>query len=93
MEVVSEFFQIWVVVQHLWLTIRVMNKTEWLSLKLILLLRHGGRDLLWTIQKIVIHVVMLGGFVGGLSRCLFIVIGGLLQQSILGTLVDLTHNK
>lgn len=93
MEVVSEFFQIWVVVQHLWLTIRVMNKTEWLSLKLILLLRHEGRDLLWTIQKIIIHFVMLGGFVGGLSRCLFIVIGGLLQQSILGTLVDLTHNK
>lgn len=71
MEVVSEFFKIWVIVQHLWFAIRIMDKTEWLSRKLILL-RYC--ILLWTIQKLSIKFILIRRFVRCLGRCLLIVI-------------------
>lgn len=69
MEVVSELFKIWIIVQDLWLTIRVVNKTEWLSLKLILLrfLRRYNRCFLWTVQKLSIVIILVRGFVRGLG--------------------------
>lgn len=69
MEVVSELFKIWIIVQDLWLTIWVVNKTEWLSLKLILLrcCLGGNRCFLWTIQKLSIIIILVRGFVRGLG--------------------------
>lgn len=67
MEVVSELFKIWIVVQDLWLTIWVVNKTEWLSLELILLRFRDLRCFLWTIQKLSIIIILVRGFVRGLG--------------------------
>ena len=67
MEVVSELFKIWIIVQDLWLTIRVVNKTEWLSLELILLRFRDLRCFLWTIQKLSIIIILVRGFVRGLG--------------------------
>ena len=67
MEVVSELFKIWIVVQDLWLTIWVVNKTEWLSLKLIRLRFRRLRCFLWAIQKLSIIIILVRGFVRGLG--------------------------
>ena len=67
MEVVSELFKIWIIVQDLWLTIWVVNKTEWLSLELILLRFRDLRCFLWTIQKLSIIIILVRGFVRGLG--------------------------
>lgn len=67
MEVVSELFKIWIVVQDLWLTIWVVNKTEWLSLKLIRLRFRHLRCFLWAIQKLSIIIILVRGFVRGLG--------------------------
>jgi len=67
MEVVSELFKIWIVVQDLWLTIWVVNETEWLSLKLILLRFRHLRCFLWAIQKLSIIIILVRGFVRGLG--------------------------
>jgi hypothetical protein len=54
-------------VQDLWLTIWVVNETEWLSLKLILLRFRHLRCFLWAIQKLSIIIILVRGFVRGLG--------------------------
>lgn len=89
MEVVPELFKIWVIVQDLGLAVGIVNEAEWLSLKLILF----RRLLLGPIQKRSVVLILVRRFVGSLSRCFFVVIGGLLQKSVLRTLVDLAYDK